>query len=226
MGGLFSKAGKKKGTSSRNITEKDKAVLDLKHARDKSKKYKLKLEGESGKLLAQILELKRSGKTERALLSLKRKKLIEKGIETVENELIHVEEMIKSLEWAAQNVEIMKALEHGKNALNDLNNQMPIDKIEALLDESDEAIEMENQISKLLGNWGSNMSDIEESELESELEALMGVEKKATVATVPSQSIDTTLPIAPSTSPIILPDVPIREMGIETGIDNAQILST
>ena len=49
---------------------------------------------------------------------------------------------IDDVEWASQSVEVLKALRSGTDALNQLHEQMPIDMVEALMEETAEAIEV------------------------------------------------------------------------------------
>lgn len=207
MGGLFSKKEKekKKGSNNKNINDKDKAMLDLKNVRDKTKQYKLKLEKEFDVLKAQTIELVRANKKDRALLLLKLKKLKEGQIDTVEKELFTVEKMINDIESATQNVAIFKALERGKNELNVLNAQMPLEKIEELLEESDEAIAMQDRISQLIGGMDGALA-VDDTALEAELEALMGGKTSGPVVIMPQSIQADSLPVAPDTPVIIPPD--------------------
>jgi charged multivesicular body protein 6 len=83
-------------------------------------------------------------------------------------------EMIDGVEWAAINLEAMKALKSGNDALNRLHEEMTPDDVAALLDETNEAIEIENQINNLLAG---QLEQYDSEELEAELAELMGETK-------------------------------------------------
>eukprot|EP01040_Poterioochromonas_malhamensis_P012700 gene12700-13909_t len=217
MGSLFSsdhkkdKGSKNKGGSSNEggnvrparkddqITDKDHAILDLKNSKDRLKKYKKKLEGESGKLTEQAKHHIRQQQKDRALLILKLKRMKEQEVDKIDKQLLSVMEMIDNIEWEYTNLKVLQALQEGNRALNKLHNEMSYEDVVALLDETNEAIEVENQINQLIAG---QFNPIDETELQNELAELMG-EKLPT----PPTSNPT-----PTTTSINLPDVPTHEI--------------
>jgi charged multivesicular body protein 6 len=79
---------------------------------------------------------------ERALLLLKLRKYKEKELDNVDNQLLSVFKMIEDIEWEAANMEVLKALKVGTEALNKFHEEMSVEDVEALLDETNEAIEV------------------------------------------------------------------------------------
>lgn len=76
-----------------------------------------------------------------------------------------------SIESAQMNQEVMKGLAIGNESLKKLNSLMSIEAVEALLDETQDAIDQQREIDALLaGNVGENFED----ELEKELADLIG----------------------------------------------------
>jgi len=73
MGGMFAKEPKKGGKAKPKpqITERDRAVLDLKLARDKIKKTMKAMDSEADKLTDQARVLVKSGRKDRALTVLR-----------------------------------------------------------------------------------------------------------------------------------------------------------
>ncbi|CAE7524668.1 CHMP6, partial [Symbiodinium microadriaticum] len=112
---------------------------------------------------------------------------------------------IEDIEWESTQVEALRALEAGTAALNKLHEEMSVDDVERLLEESNEAIEIENEISALLAG---QFSVQDESELEEELEALyaqeMGTSMTPTIAGDSKEGLS--LPTVPNTP--VLPTVP------------------
>ena len=83
-----------------------------------------------------------SNKQSRALLLLKLMKLKENRVDEIDNQLLNVVEMIDNIEWQSQNLQVLSAIEAGTKALNTLHSEYTIDRIEELLDDSREAIQV------------------------------------------------------------------------------------
>ena len=99
----------------------------------------------------QAKELVKNQQKDRALLVLKLKRFREKEVNNIDAQLLSVLEMIENVEWEYSNMEVMKALKAGNNALNSIHNQMSVEDVEALLEETNEAIQVqENQLLLLL----------------------------------------------------------------------------
>lgn len=79
---------------------------------------------------------------DRALLVLKLKRFREKEVNNIDAQLLSVLEMIENVEWEYSNMEVMKALKAGNNALNSIHEQMSLEDVEALLEETNEAIQV------------------------------------------------------------------------------------
>lgn len=131
---------------------------------------------------------------DRALLLLKLKRFKEQEVTKIDGELLSVMGMIDNVEWAAINVQAMKALKSGNDALNKLHEAMSADDVAALLEETNEAIEVENQINSLLAG---QLANYDSEELEAELAALMGEEA-----------------VQVKPKPVVLPDVPTTPLNI------------
>lgn len=97
---------------------------------------------DSAKLQEQAKTLIRQQQKERALLVLKLKRFKEKELSQIDGQLLGVLEMIENVEWAAANLEVMKALKAGTGALNKIHEEMSVDDVANLLEETNEAIEV------------------------------------------------------------------------------------
>ncbi len=73
---------------------------------------------------------------------LKLRRFKEKELTNVDNQLISVLEMIGNVEWEYSNMEVLKALKSGNNALNKIHEEMSVEDVSNLLDETNEAIEV------------------------------------------------------------------------------------
>lgn len=78
------------------ITPKDKAILDLKVQRDKLKKYQTQLESVRERETQVAQECLRRGDKKRALLALKKKKYQDSLLEKTDNQLMKLEELVRS----------------------------------------------------------------------------------------------------------------------------------
>ena len=101
------------------------------------------LELESNKLTEEARQLLRKEQRDRALLVLKVKKFKEKEVLNIDGKLLSVHEMIQNVEWEYSNMEVMKALRSGTDALNKMHEEMSIEDVESLLEETNEAIQVQ-----------------------------------------------------------------------------------
>jgi hypothetical protein len=153
-------------------------------------------------LQAQALELLKLKQRDRALLLLKLKRSREKEASIADGQLLTVQEMIDNVEWEHMNNEVLKALKTGTNTLNKLHEEMgSLEDIENLLDQTNEAIEMENQINRVIAG---QLSVADDEELELELAAMMKDMKE--VNTVENTSAAINFPSVPTIP--VMPPVP------------------
>jgi hydroxymethylglutaryl-CoA lyase/charged multivesicular body protein 6 len=159
------------------ITQKDRAVLDLKNARDKIRRFRGQMEKDSQKLEAQARALIAARQKTRALLVLKLKRHKEKELEKLDAQLLNVYAMIQDVEWASINLSVLASIESGTRELQRIHEERSVEDVEALMEETMEAIEVEKKINRLLAGQGDVA--IDDAELEKELEDLMRAEGQA-----------------------------------------------
>jgi len=136
------------------------------------------------------------------LIELRKHKTSE--VTNVENQLLTIYEMVDIIAGEENEMEIMKAMEEGKNALEYLHREMTVDDVLHLMDEIEEQSEVEHQINEILSQ-GAGLSSIDESAIEDEL-AEMERELRKQLGTTTENS---SLPVAPTDAlPDILPTVP------------------
>jgi len=189
MGGLFSR--KKKKETKNAVTEKDRAVLQLKVQRDRLQKYATQIEKIIDKETEAAKELIKQKKKQKALLCLKKKKYQQSMLAKTEGQLINIEEMVNSIEFATMQAKVFDALSVGKTTLEKLNDQMKIEDVEKLMEDSQEAIDYQNQISEMLGTNLSiednaaaekELLGMEEQDLAKEVKGMEVPDKPVTVA--------------------------------------------
>jgi len=196
MGGLFSRHhgrhGHKPAAPKVQVTDHDRAVLDLKIAKDKLKRYQIKMRSESLRLTEQIKELVTAGRKDRALLVLKMRRLREDEQVKAESQLMNVEQLITQIEWETQQMQVFDALKSGNQALEAIHKIMSLEEVEKLMADTADSIEYEQEVSRLLsGNLSAGAAEEVMREFE-ELQALTGLapaaaeEKKPVTVVVPA----------------------------------------
>jgi len=172
MGKVFSREKKKKkGHRQADITDQDRAILDLKNARDKLQKYQKKLAIESEELHDKARHLVKLKKQDRALLVLKLKKYKENECSKVDGQLLKIMELIETISWETQQLEVFDALKSGTAALERLNAALPLAEVERLMDDTAEAIAYQDELSALLSGGLALGGAEAEAEVEGELRA-------------------------------------------------------
>ncbi|KAF7989947.1 hypothetical protein HCN44_008621 [Aphidius gifuensis] len=197
MGVFFSK----KKTVSR-ITEQDKAVLQLKHVRDKIQQYQKRIEQNIEKERELAKKLLNNNMKSRALLLLRKKKFQEQILSKIDGQMENIESMVHELEFAQVEIKVIDGLKIGNTALNKLHEVLSIDEIEKVMDNTQEGINKQRELDELLIGY---LTEDDEDEAKAELDALLAedvVEKLPNVSTdielpnVPEHEIDNTKELA------------------------------
>ncbi|KAJ1445103.1 Snf7-domain-containing protein [Pelagophyceae sp. CCMP2097] len=193
MGNLLAGRGAKKPPRKKGgVSASDRAVLDLKNARDDLRKYQTKLASESSQLTSAAAELLRAGKRDRALLTLKLRRYREEATNIVEGQLFTIEQLVNTIEWETQQSSVVSALQTGTRALRDLHAATSLESVSALMDETADALAAERALSELLGGGAQHATAAEEAEL-------ADFERNCEGAAFPAAP--TTLPAAPTVAP-------------------------
>lgn len=163
---------------------------------------------DSDTLLEQAKQLIRQEQKNRALLVLKLRRFKDAEADKVDAELMTVLEMIENVEWEHANMEVLRALKAGTASLNKLHEEMSLDDVADLLDETNAAIAVENQINEMIaGQFDTGDNE----ELERELAELMGETQPVAEQKPPKSETkaDKTQPkSATATDALDLPSVP------------------
>ena len=116
-----SAAKKKRRDDARNqVSDKDRTILDLKNSRDRLRRVKLKVEEDEAKLREQAKRHLAAGDERKAKLCMKLRKNRMVRLENVEGQLLNVYEVTQSIEWQSEQVSVFKAMQSGKDALNEV----------------------------------------------------------------------------------------------------------
>ena len=129
-----------------------------------------------------------------ALFELKRKKMFEAEVSKLQGARITLDSQIMALESASINMETVKAMKVGADAMKNIHGNLDADKVDDLLDSIQEQKEIHDTISEAISRPGQDMFDDEQ--LLSELAELDLLEEKASV-NIPTPTFE--LPLVPDT---------------------------
>ncbi|PSC73503.1 vacuolar sorting-associated 20-like protein 2-like [Micractinium conductrix] len=175
------------------INEVDRAVLTLKTQARKLEQQRTRIQGNVDRELAVAKELVASGRKERALLALKRKKLQEGQAARLDAWLLNVEEMLLNLETAKNQQRLFAALKEGTSAVKEMQTALPLEEVEQLMQDGADAKEYEDSLRQMLGeSLNAEEAEAAAEELQ-QLEAQLMDEQQLELPRAP----DAALPAAP-----------------------------
>ncbi|CAJ1961395.1 unnamed protein product [Cylindrotheca closterium] len=195
MGGTSSKSESKKKAPGGTISQVDKAMLDLKNARDRLKRYQKKLEQDDERIVARAKNAKKEGQTKNALNLLRLRKMKQKEVDSVSAQLLTVEQMVQTIDSKQNEAQVLAAMAKGKDSLQKMHEETSVEDVLDLMDSITEQNEVEKEISSILEGVPTTLSVDDEAAVEAELEAMMREMQG-------DSSMDTTLPVAPETTPL------------------------
>lgn len=213
MGFLFSKPA---APSPPELTKSQQAELDMKRARMDMRKAAKRVEKESENLKRNAVILGKAGKREPAIRMLKIRQLKQKRLKALWVQLDRLDRLVSSIETTRDAIRFTDSLRAGTAALKQLQEQMPIDRLEDLMAENDEALAYQDEVDDVLGR---ELAGTDMDEAEAELAAFMspGPTAAATAVasadaasadTAPSEAADSEMqfPVAPTHVP--MPEAP------------------
>lgn len=111
-----------------------------------------------------------------ALAALKSRKIAEAALAQQAKALGAVEEVLSSIQTAADNIELVQVLERSSNVLARLNNEIGgVDRVDMVMEALREEIETVEELNRILGETAP---EVDEGIIEDELDALLQVEKE------------------------------------------------
>ncbi|KZW02594.1 Snf7-domain-containing protein [Exidia glandulosa HHB12029] len=176
------------------ITQQDRAILDLKHQRDRVKQYQKKIQVVLDREQEIAKQCLRAGQKDRALVALRRRKYQESILAKTDSQLENLEQLVSTIEFSLVQVAVMEGLKQGNDVLKEIHKELNIDNVEKLLDETREAQAYQREVDEALM---SQMTADEEEAVQQELEELVRL-------TQPDVQVPT-LPEAPIEEPVAQP---------------------
>ena len=125
-------------------------MLDLKRSRDGLQKFRTKLDKDMAVYTETARKLLKEGKKDRARTVLRMKKYKQVQCQRVEGQLENVNNLIANMNSAEMSVKVFKALDVGNKELKRLNDELPIEKIQQLLDDTAESVAYQEEVSRLV----------------------------------------------------------------------------
>lgn len=179
LSSLFSRNSSESTSKSQVITSTDQALLQVKIARDKVKKERKKNDKIVAALHEKAREMLGQDNKDRAKFLLRRRKYLLVRMQQLENQLHSLESMIDRIEEKAIEKQVFDGLREGTDELKKLQSEMDIDSIDALMDDSREAMQKQEEISQALSQQlneddeddvQESLQELEKSMLETDLE--------------------------------------------------------
>ncbi|KAF7725206.1 peptide transporter ptr2 [Apophysomyces ossiformis] len=115
------------------------------------------------------------GNKKKALLALKKKKYQEQLLEKTDQQLLNLEELTRSIEYALVEKQVMEGLKSGNEVLKEIHKELSIEAVERLMEDTADAIAYQNEIDEILSG---QISTEDEEEILRELEGLQREEVK------------------------------------------------
>lgn len=142
---------------------------------------------------------------------MKRKKLHETEMDKIQNVKMTLETQVINLESAAQNAETFQAMQAGKSAMKNIRDTVGIEKVDDLMDDIREEMEMANEISDAIAQPVDPLMD-DEDDLLAELEQMGADDLEAELLKTPMANNEVLLPSVPSKQLPTLDDKEAEEM--------------
>lgn len=120
---------------------------------------------------------------------LRKKKYQEQVLSRADGQLENLERMVHDLEFAQIEMKVVDGLRIGNTTLKQLHDLLSIDEIEKIMDETREGIEKQREIDEILSSTLAAEDNIDESEIETELDALLEAEINEKAPEVPKNVI-------------------------------------
>ncbi|GAA5991879.1 hypothetical protein JCM5350_001959 [Sporobolomyces pararoseus] len=160
----------------------------LKLQRDKLRKYQDRLQHVLNREEEIAKESLKQGNKPRALIALRQKKYQQTLLSQTDQQLETLQKLVQSIEFSLVEKDVLFGLQQGNQVLKQLNQELDIEKVEKLMDETREGIEYQREVSELLA---SRISQQDEEEVLEELAKLQQAEVQDKLPQVPVNRLPT-----------------------------------
>jgi len=117
----------------------------------------------------------KAGQKQKALIHLKRKKMYEKNIESLTNQILRLETQANALEQTAGQEQVVNAMQATRIGLEHANKRMNVDDVQEMQDNLADAMDEQQQVSEILSQELQVPGlDMDDDTMLGELDDLMG----------------------------------------------------
>ena len=152
------------------INNEERAVLDCKICRDKIKKYIKSLQNNANLKKQKAKEALQKKNRDRAKLYMRQSKMCSEQIKVAEGQLEMIETQINQIESAQNQRDVFNVLKQGNEALEKLQKEVNIEKLQEISDELEDLKEQNAEITAFFKERGIEEN---EEELDDELSKLI-----------------------------------------------------
>lgn len=199
------------------ITKQDRAILDLKLQRDKVKQYQKKIQAVLDREHEIAKQQLAAGNKDRAILALRKKKYQESLLQKTDAQLENLEQLVSTIEFSLVEVSVLHGLQQGNEVLKQIHNEMNLETVEKIMEETAEAREYQREIDEMLA---SNLTVEDEEAVQAELREL----QREALGEEPEREIK--LPSAPDTVPVVAaPEEALQEPAPEPERERVPVLA-
>ncbi|OQV13465.1 putative Charged multivesicular body protein 7 [Hypsibius exemplaris] len=156
------------------ISEADRGVIAVRRSLKKMEDEAAAMHTKVEELDAEVRSLVRAGKKPVAIRVLKKKKLLEKALAQKDVVITNLGNMLFKLENSESDTKVFETYKAGLSALKKTQQDTSLEKIESIVDDIQEAVDIQNEIDEALRSplRGSG-DDVDEDELDRELKDLL-----------------------------------------------------
>jgi charged multivesicular body protein 6 len=158
------------------VNEDDRAEAEIKVTRDELKAYLRRIQKNIGACKSAIKASLGQKQREKAMLALRKQKYLEKNAASAEAELNNIEQVISEIDQAKVHRTVFIALKQGNDLLANFNQQLKLEDVQKLMEDTAEAVQYQQEISAALAHQGIAEDD---DDLLKQLDELDAVEALA-----------------------------------------------
>mmetsp|Transcript_5609 Transcript_5609/g.5340 ORF Transcript_5609/g.5340 Transcript_5609/m.5340 type:complete len:228 (+) Transcript_5609:39-722(+) len=172
-------------------------IIKIRESIEAQEKREAHKEREIDKLVSDAKAKMAKGDKKGALYAMKRKKLHESELNKIQQVKMTLETQVINLESAAQNADTFAAMNAGKNAMAKIRNDVGIDKVDNLMDDIKDEMDLANEISDAIAQPVDPFAQ-DEDDLLAELEQMGADDLEAELLQAPSAKNEVLFPDAPA----------------------------
>jgi charged multivesicular body protein 6 len=121
-----------------------------------------------------------------ARLALSKKKYQEQLLDKTGNQLLTIEELTQTIEFALVEQDVMKRLEIGNHVLGQIHKEMDLNTVEKIMDDTADAIAYQNELQNIISQ---ELSPEDEEAIMAQLDEIIEMQQKAEALNTPNEEV-------------------------------------